>query len=209
MTLEITGNTGTQTPDVHQRNGCLGAIAYAINTVSDSTGITANLLNPSTATSGITFSSSGYGSQSFVSVQAQTGAFGTIDTKGNAQTRTVGRDAVATVNGALTTGNGLELQLNTSSLDLDLYARQELRASGKTSFAITNGGALFQLGSQVTSNQQVSIVHRIRRRPTSLATAMSVFLSDLSTGGTASLVSGHASAAASSNYRSSDHTGIR
>ena len=192
VTLEISGNVGTQTLTFTSGTAA-SAIAYAVNTVSDSTGITANLLNPAVATSGITFSSSGYGSQSFVSVQAQTGAFGTVDTQGNAQTRTVGRDAVATVNGALTTGTGLELKLNTSSLDLDLTLNKSFGA-GKTSFAITGGGALFQLGSQVTSNQQVSIgIGSVAANK--LGNGDVGFLSDLSTGGTASLVSGHAAAA--------------
>lgn len=194
VTLEITGNAGTQTL-TFTSGTTASSIAYAINTVSDSTGVSAGLLNPATATSGITFTSKGYGSQSFVSVQAQTGTFATVDTKGNSQTRVVGRDAVATINGALTTGNGLDLKLNTSSLDVEMTLDQKFGA-GKTSFAITGGGALFQLGSQVTSNQQVSIgIGSVAANK--LGNGDVGFLSDLSTGGIASLVSGHSSAASS------------
>jgi len=192
VSLEITGNTGTQTLTFTSGTAA-SAIAYAVNTVSDSTGVTAKPINPAVATSGIVFSSSGYGSQSFVSVQAQTGTFKTVDTKGNAESRVVGRDAVATVNGALTTGTGLELKLNTSSLDLDLTLNKNFGA-GKTSFAITGGGALFQLGSQVASNQQVSIgIGSVAANK--LGNGDVGFLSDVSTGGSASLVSGNAAAA--------------
>ena len=40
------------------------------------------------------------------------------DTAGASKLRTVGRDAVATINGALTVGDGLNVQLNTATLDL-------------------------------------------------------------------------------------------
>ncbi|HSZ56280.1 MAG TPA: flagellin [Tepidisphaeraceae bacterium] len=192
VTLEVTGNNGTQTLTFTSGTAA-SAIAYAINTNSDSTGVVAKMNNTANAASGIAFSSSGFGSQSFVSVQAQTGTFATTDTKGNSQTRVVGRDAVATVNGALTVGNGLELKLNTSSLDLDMTLSNTFGA-GKTSFAITGGGALFQLGAQVASNQQVSIgIASVAANH--LGNADVGFLSDVVTGGSSSLVSGKAAAA--------------
>src|SRR5205814_5281152 len=85
------------------------AIAFAVNRISDSTGVTAALLNSANATSGIAFQSGGYGSKNFVSVTAQSGSFTTTDTSGNSKTRVNGIDAVATVNGALTVGDGLDL----------------------------------------------------------------------------------------------------
>ena len=192
VTLEITGNNGTQTLTFTSGTAA-SAIAYAINTTSDSTGVMAKMNNPANAASGIAFASTGFGSQSFVSVQAQTGTFATTDTKGNDQTRVVGRDAVATVNGAVTVGNGLELKLNTSSLDLDMTLSQNFGA-GKTSFAITGGGALFQLGAQVASNQQISIgIGSVAANH--LGNGDVGYLSDVVTGGKSSLVSGNAAAA--------------
>ena len=58
------------------------AIAFAVNRISDSTGVTADLINTANANSGINFKSTGYGSASFVSIQAQTGAFQTTNTTG-------------------------------------------------------------------------------------------------------------------------------
>ncbi|HXE53898.1 MAG TPA: flagellin [Tepidisphaeraceae bacterium] len=192
VTIEIAGNDGTQTLTFTSGTAA-SAIAYAVNTVSDSTGVTAKLINPANATSGVIFQSNGYGSKSFVSISAQSGTFGTTDLQGNAKTRVVGRDAVATVNGAETVGDGLDLKLNTSSLDLDLTLNKTFGA-GKTSFAITGGGAMFQLGAQVSSNQQVSIgINSVAAGK--LGNSDIGFLSDIVTGGASSLVGGNAASA--------------
>jgi flagellin len=191
-TLQISGNGGVQTLSFVSGTTA-SAIAFAVNRISDSTGVTASLINAGNANSGINLQSTGYGSASFVSVQAQTGAFATTDTTGASKLRAVGADAVATVNGALTVGNGLTLQLNTPSLDLNLTLNQAF-GIGKTSFAITGGGALFQLGSQVASAQQVSIgIGSVAA--SDLGNSTTGFLNDIVTGGSASLVSGNAESA--------------
>jgi flagellin len=192
VTLQIQGNEGTQVLSFVSGTKA-SAIAFAINTNSDSTGVVASLINPAAATSGIMFQSSGYGSNSFVSVSAQSGTFSTADLKGNDVARTTGVDAVATVNGQKVVGNGLELKLSTSTLNLDMTLDKGFGA-GKTSFAITGGGALFQLGPQVSSNQQVSIgIGSVAANR--LGNGMVGFLSDIVTGGSASLVSGNAAKA--------------
>src|SRR5438067_1278769 len=67
VTLEVTGNQGTQV--LHFTSGThASAIAYAVNGISDSTGVTAVLTNPAGNASGVTFHSTGYGSKNFVSV---------------------------------------------------------------------------------------------------------------------------------------------
>jgi len=189
VTLEIRGNNGTEvltfTSGTHS-----SAIAYAVNTISDSTGVAAILNTPGNITSGLTFQSTGYGSKSFVSVQAQTGSFATVDTAGAAKNRVVGRDVVATVNGAVTVGDGLSLKLNTTTLDLDLTLSKNFGA-GSTNFVVTGGGALFQLGPQVTSNQQVNVgIQSVAA--SRLGDADVGFLSDIVTGGNSTLVAGKA-----------------
>ena len=54
MTLEIAGNDGMQTLTFTSGTHA-SAIAYAVNRISDSTGVTADLINPGNAASGITF----------------------------------------------------------------------------------------------------------------------------------------------------------
>jgi flagellin len=189
VTLEIAGNTGVQTLSFVSGTTA-SAIGFAINNISDSTGVTASLIDAANSHSGIALKSTGYGSASFVSIQAQSGVFQTTDTNGSDKQRAVGADAVATINGALTVGNGLELKLNTSSLDLDLTLNSSV-GIGKTSFAITGGGALFQLGGQVNSQQQVSIgIGSVAA--SSLGNNVVGFLNDIVTGGSASIVGGGA-----------------
>ena len=72
----------------------------------------------------------------------------------------VGKDVVALVNGALATGRGLDLSIKTSEVALDLTLAEVFATtiSGTpSSFNITGGGSLFQLGPRVNSSQQVSI----------------------------------------------------
>ncbi len=189
VTLEISGNQGTQVL-TFTSGTTVSAIAYAVNGISDSTGVTAKLNTPGNITSGLTFQSAGYGSKSFVSVHAQKGTFGTVNGVGSASNRVVGQDAVATVNGAVTVGDGLNLHVNTNALNLDLTLDKTFGA-GQTSFAITGGGALFQLGAQVNSNQQVNI--GIQSVAASHLGDNNVgFLNDVVTGGGSTLVGGKA-----------------
>jgi flagellin len=189
VTLEIGGNSGVQTLSFVSGTTA-SAIAFAVNRISDSTGVTADLLNPANANSGINFESTGYGSQSYVSIQAQTGAFQTTNDLGVSTERAVGGNAVATINGALTVGNGLNLQLNTSGLDVNLTLNSAV-GIGKTGFTITGGGALFQLGADVNSQQQVSIgIGSVAA--SALGNSAVGFLNDIATGGNASVVSGNA-----------------
>ena len=189
VTLEIAGVEGVQVLQFTAGTKT-SAIAYAVNTLTDATGVTAGYITASAVTSGITFNSTAYGSRQFVSVTAQSGAFGTVDSAGNAKTREVGQDVAATVNGALTVGDGLNLKLNTSSLEMSMTI-DEAFGIGQTSFSITGGGALFQLGAKVTSNQQVNV--GIQSVAASKLGNRSVgFLNDVVTGGGASLVTGNA-----------------
>jgi len=192
VTLELTGNDGV-TALTFVSGTAASAIAYAVNRITDNTGVEAALINPANATSGLVFKSHAYGSSQFVSVQSQKGTFVTTDTLGNAKQRSNGVDAVATVNGALTVGDGLNLKANTTGLDVELKLDSTF-GIGSTSFAITGGGALFQLGAQVTSNQQVNIgIQSVSA--TKLGDNDVGFLNDIVTGGASSLVSGNDRAA--------------
>src|SRR5215212_2460894 len=110
-----------------------------------------------------------------------------------AATRAVGVDAVATINGALTVADGLNLKMNTTTLDLELSLDTAF-GTGANNFTITGGGAKFQLGPQVTSNQQVSLGIQ-SAAASKLGDSDVGFLSDIVTGGGASLANGGASTA--------------
>ena len=119
-----------------------------------------------------------YGTDSFVSVQrigASGQFFGTFKLDDNAAPpdadvfadpnmvsagRDTGRDVTALVNGALATGRGLNLNVRSTELDMELLLASEFGqlVDGSTQeFHITGGGSLFQLGPQVNASQQVNI----------------------------------------------------
>ncbi len=157
VTIEIQGKIGATT--ISFASGTTGAqIAAAINAVSDSTGVSAQASGASGA-SGVRIFSSELGSQQFVklSVLPGGGSFPVQDSAGNPDTHDEGRDAIAMVNGARSTGDGNHLRLKTSSLDLELVLDRQFAVGQTSTFDITGGGALFQLGPRVTSNLQTGV----------------------------------------------------
>ncbi len=66
--------------------------------------------------------------------------------------RAEGTDIVASVNGVNANGEGNSFSINTATLDLSITVNEG--SSTSFQFAITGGGALFQLGPDVVSNQQ-------------------------------------------------------
>ena len=178
VTLEIAGREGVQVLDFASGLS-INRVIEAINAVSQNTGVIAERVNsadPAGLTSGIVFKSVGYGSDAFVSVQ-RLGAAGSFFSSFAVQDneplpfdwatssvtptqRDTGKDVVAIVNGAVATGKGLGLTIRTGQLDLELTLTQPFATtvSGTpTTFRITGGGALYQLGPQVTSSQQTNI----------------------------------------------------
>lgn len=176
VTLEIAGPQGVQVLTFLSGQG-VAEIVTAINAIADATGVEAALHN-NDVNSGLRFSSVGFGTESFVSVTklGNGGAFwDTVKLPNDAEEATLdwtdtstyisaqqdaGKDVAAVVNGALATGRGLELGIKTSEVTLDLALAETFgtTVSGTpTSFTITGGGSLFQLGPRVNSSQQVSI----------------------------------------------------
>jgi flagellin len=193
VTLEISGTSGVQVLSFVSATKA-SAIAYAVNRISDSTGVAASVTSAANASSGITFNSTDYGSRQFVSVKVlgDSNNFITRTNGGSIQQRTIGQDAIASVNGAQAIGDGLSLTLNTPSLSLSLNLDPAL-GIGTKSFTITGGGAIFQLGAQVQSNQQVNIAIA-SVSASRLGSALTGYLTDVVTGGSASLANNPARA---------------
>jgi flagellin len=195
VTLELAGNEGVQVLSFVSGTKA-SAIAFAVNRLADSTGVSASITSATNASSGITFTSTGYGSKQFVSVAVlgnNNGSFQTQTIAGSVQQRSVGQDAVATINGAQAIGDGLNLTLHTASLSMDFNIDSAF-GLGTRSFTITGGGAVFQLGPQVQTNQQVSIaIDSVSA--SRLGNISAGYLTDLVTGGSASLTGGNAARA--------------
>ncbi|HUP80180.1 MAG TPA: flagellin, partial [Pirellula sp.] len=99
-----------------------------------------------------------YGSAGVVGVEiiseGSGGTFGTSVTAGGGP-RAVGTDIQATVNGTVATGKGNQISLNTSTLSLSFTVADG--SSTAVNFNINGGGAQFQLGPDVVSNQQARL----------------------------------------------------
>ncbi len=189
VTLEINGNDGVDTLTFASGTNA-GSIISAVNRVADVTGVQAIAINSANVSSGVQFVSTGFGSRQFVSVKAQSGDFDTVDVSGSSHSRDVGRDAQATINGALTVADGLKIKLNTSTIDMEIKLNESF-GEGSQSFAITGGGALFQLGSKVNANQQVNLgIQSVAAN--NLGDNEVGHLNDIVAGGNASLIGGEA-----------------
>jgi flagellin len=149
LTVEIGANDGQQV-FTWKRGAGANEVAAAINAVSDAIGATASFNNDL-----VHLMSSKYGAKGFISLnvisEAGTGTFKT----GVSSFRETGTDANATINGIQASSDGNTLSINTSSLAMNMDVLAE--TNGSFNFSITGGGAQFQLGPDVVSNQQLRI----------------------------------------------------
>ncbi|HTN77054.1 MAG TPA: flagellin, partial [Pirellulaceae bacterium] len=113
--------------------------------------------NSDLANQGLSFRATKFGSDSFVSVKALNGSFKLTDDAGTSSDRNVGTDVNARINGIAAIGKGLKASLNTASLDLSFSVSSTVGDGSSLNFNITGGGALFQLGPKVVSNQQARL----------------------------------------------------
>lgn len=183
ITIEIAGKDGVETLSFIGSTAN-SAIAFAINTVSDVTGVSAALSGTALA-----MSSTDQGSDALVSVKALAGTFDTKlrENPAVASQRDTGADANASINGSQAVANGNHISLNTTALSLDLDLA--VGFTGVTQFAVTGGGALFQLGGGVSTNEQKNIGIRSVAAGR-LGRADTGYLSEIVTGGRYTLVDG-------------------
>ncbi|MBI4716772.1 MAG: flagellin [Planctomycetes bacterium] len=192
VTINLSGPEGVVTlsfPASATRND----IVTAVNAQKDSTGVSASLVG---AASGVALRSIKYGSSAFVSVQelgTTTGLFPVVNRSNVADSRTEGRDARATINGVATTSDGLKIAVSDPFLKLEIILAEAYGGGstglGSSTFSVTSGGALFQLGPQVNTNLQENIGVQ-NMQANSLGNAIIGFLSDLKTGQSKALSTG-------------------
>ncbi len=161
VTLEIAGPDGVISISLLS-GSTADQIRAAINLQGDSSGVSASFVNSANPASGIVLNTREFGSDAFVQIQeigTTTEPFlsFTENINGDQVKRAEGRDIAATVNGASGLGDGLNLALNTSTLGLQFKIQETFNQVGTSTFAITGGGARFQLGPSVETNQQVNI----------------------------------------------------
>ncbi len=177
-TIQVRGPLGVRELDILSGT-TLSSVRDSVNALTGLTGVTADLIGAD-STSGLAFRSQGYGSDNFVSVErlnkpadASDDNFNLVKVDANADvtglvwglttvaaTRDEGRDVQALINGNVASGDGLEVSIGSPSLALKLdlaesYATDPTLAV--TTFDITGGGSLYQLGPSVNALQQSNI----------------------------------------------------
>ncbi|WP_047813661.1 flagellin [Rhodopirellula islandica] len=148
LIFELKGSAGGETFQFSE-GATAQQIAAAVNLVSDSTGVVASIDD------GLRFTSQNYGSDESVEIEViREGDDGTFESN-LSQSRGLGSDVEATVNGVKAGGTGNNLSINTSGLDLSVTVEEG--SSSNFQFSITGGGATFQLGPNATSTQRASL----------------------------------------------------
>lgn len=151
--FELVGKSGSEVFNV-KAGTKLSELVSQINLVSDSTGVSASV-DPDDATR-LLLKSTEYGSDAFVDLRViDEDSAGTFTTSVGAGSRDTGSDIVAKINGVDANGKGNSLSINTSSLALSLTV--DAGSSADIGFTINGGGAVFQLGGDLVSNQQARI----------------------------------------------------
>ena len=177
-TIEIAGNIGTQQLSF-ANNTANSAVAFAINQIKSSTGVSATA-----SASGVRLASTNFGSSQFVSVKTIAGAF--VNGKKS------GADAAVNINGQKANVDGLHASVRSDNLDIDLNLTTAFGQQTATTknFFITGGGAKFQVGSEVNQLGQVNLgIGAVSTGD--LGDAVKGFLSSLGTGGPNSLIGGN------------------
>ncbi len=180
-TIQIRGPEGVREL-VLLESQTYASVVTAVNNLTAVTGVEATLMGTADS-SGIVFSSSEYGSNSFVSVERVDAPATALDnfnlfkldddaaidanageiwtnTGLIAGNRDDGADVSALINGILATGDGLNVSINSPTLGMELLLNETFGIDPTTAastFDITGGGALFQLGPDITALQQSNI----------------------------------------------------
>jgi len=192
VTIDIRGNEGVVTLSFPP-SATTNEMVESINSQVDATGVIA-IASGAGGSAGMRLQSLTYGSKAFVSVGEIDPNFQVTDRGGVIEARTEGRDAVATVNGISATSNGLELAFSSTLLKVQMTLAEDYgngtTGLGSSSFAITDGGALFQLGPQVNTNLQENIGVK-SMQANKLGNSVVGYLSELKTGQARALDSGN------------------
>jgi len=182
-TLEVTGPSGVETLTFVSGTS-LADVVTGINKLTSITGVEAALIN-NNVNSGIIFRSADYGTSSFVSIKRQnapadpnddafqlvkfkdgtqipdySSGFPWTDTNLTSATKDIGQNVSALVNGNLASGDGLNISINTPTLGVDMLLTSSFAtdpSASNSTFDITGGGALFQVGPDITAQQQINV----------------------------------------------------
>jgi flagellin len=159
LVLQVGGKRGFST-QTFGAGSTVQQIAAALNAESDATGVSASVSSSSTSGSVLRLESVDYGSDAFVSAKVlneEIGIFSAVNLAGATTDRATGTDVDLRINGIQAKGDGLRASINTATLDLSFEVSVNIQDGDEFSFSITGGGAIFQIGPDVVSNQQARL----------------------------------------------------
>jgi len=149
LVFKLSGSKGSEVFTFNSGSS-LAQVVSAINLVKDSTGVQA--VNNAGA---LELRSTEYGSEATVTADVVSeGAGGTFAAALSAK-HAAGTDIAGTINGYQASGKGNTISINTATLGLSLTVSNGSNTNGN--FDINGGGAVFQIGPNVVSNQQARI----------------------------------------------------
>ncbi len=181
VTIEVRGSLGTEI-FTFAGSTTIAQIATAVTGAATLTGVSAT-----TSATGLSFNSTQYGSNQFVSVRDISGTF-TVVPGDQGDNEDAGRDAAVMFNGQTATVDGLIAKIRSNGLDIVADLTESFgTALGSDTFSVTGGGANFQIGPEVNSDGLISI--GIPAITTSnLGNSVNGFLNTLGSGGTNEIV---------------------
>jgi flagellin len=183
VTIEVNGVGGREQLSF-AANTNTSAVAFAVNQLKTSTGVSAVVAGGT-----LRFTSTAYGSDQYVSIKTIAGTF--VNGKDS------GQDAKVNINGAAAEVSGLTASLRNGDLDVSLTLNKDFAtnpSAAGSSFAVTGGGAKFQIGSEVNPQGQIDIgIGAVSADD--LGNSIDGYLSSLGSGGNNSLVGGNTVAA--------------
>ena len=154
VVFELSGSTGTEVLSFGAGTS-ISELVSGINLVSDATGVQAGSTSQTLNLTSTAFGTSSVVDINIISEGTGSTPSGTFTSAVGQGQRSVGSDVIASVNGVAANGDGNDITINTATLDLG--ATLTAGFTGTASFTITGGGALFQLGPDVVSNQQARL----------------------------------------------------
>jgi flagellin len=80
-----------------------------------------------------------------------------VDGNNTAAMSVKGTDTDATINGVKATSNGNQLSISTPALGLDMEVAAGLADATSIGFTINGGGAMYQLGANINTNNQANL----------------------------------------------------
>jgi len=187
VTIEVAGNTGTEIFSFASGQQ-LTDVATSINAFSELTGVSASVSGAGAAAR-LLLNSTDYGSSQMVSVKPIDGSF--VNLANGVKNTDYGQDAGVLINGQSASVEGLTATLRGAGLDVELELTSDRGTNlGTSNFAITGGGATFQIGPDISANGQVSI--GIPSVSTSnLGNATLGFLNSIKSSGSNSVIGGN------------------